>query len=117
MPRFVKIDVEGHEVEVLAGLSQPVPALSFECVPAVRDVALGCIDRLEALAGEGCYLYGVSLGERLRLLRPEGESADAIRHAFSVDQGVIVVEAGEDREKHAADQHVVEMRHHEVAVR
>ena len=61
------------------GLSQPVDAVSFEFLPAVREVALGCIDRLEVLAGEGRYRYAVSLGERLSLLKPDGESADAMR--------------------------------------
>lgn len=30
LPAFIKIDIEGYEAEALAGLGQPVPALSFE---------------------------------------------------------------------------------------
>jgi hypothetical protein len=63
----VKIDVEGFEAEVLAGLTTPVRALSFEYLPAARTVALECIDRLTAL---GRYRYNWSPGESHRLTEP-----------------------------------------------
>ena len=63
-PRFCKIDVEGYELEVLRGLSRPLPALSFECIPATADIALGCIERLGQL---GSYEFNWSASEWMRL--------------------------------------------------
>ncbi len=59
-PAFIKIDVEGYEAEVLAGLSQPVSALSFELTLIQRNVAHACIARCHAL---GYAQFNASLGE------------------------------------------------------
>jgi FkbM family methyltransferase len=76
LPRFVKIDVEGFEAEVLAGLEVAVPFLSFEYLPAARATALACIDRLEQL---GVYRYNHSSGESHRLALDRWIDADAAR--------------------------------------
>jgi FkbM family methyltransferase len=59
-PAFAKIDVEGFEDAVLAGLSHPLPMLSFEFTTIQRDVALRCLDRLASL---GPYGFDIALGE------------------------------------------------------
>jgi FkbM family methyltransferase len=59
-PAFCKIDVEGYELEVLKGLSQPIPALSFEYLPACLDTARQCIAHLASL---GTYVFNWSVGE------------------------------------------------------
>jgi hypothetical protein len=60
LPAFCKIDVEGYELEVLKGLSQPIPALSFEYLPACLDTARHCIAHLASL---GTYAFNWSVGE------------------------------------------------------
>ncbi|MGH1359114.1 MAG: FkbM family methyltransferase [Burkholderiaceae bacterium] len=76
LPAFVKIDVEGFEEQVLAGLQVPLPSLSFEYLPVAVANALACIDRLEAL---GCYEYNRSPGESHQLVQKHWSDADQMR--------------------------------------
>lgn len=58
LPLFVKIDVEGHEPNVLRGLRRPVPYLSFEVnLPEFRPEGLECVDLLHNLAPHGQFNY------------------------------------------------------------
>ena len=55
---FVKIDVEGHELNALRGLQRPVPYLSFEVnLPEFRPEGLQCIRVLAELAHNGQFNY------------------------------------------------------------
>ena len=63
-PSFAKIDVEGSEVEVLAGLSQPVRVVSFEFLSRAMDSVEACATRLAEL---GDYRFTWSAGESFRL--------------------------------------------------
>ncbi|HLK84026.1 MAG TPA: FkbM family methyltransferase [Xanthobacteraceae bacterium] len=72
LPRFIKIDVEGYEAEVLAGLSLPAPALSFEFTTIQRDIACACVARCAAIGYRG---FEASLGESLAFVH--GRKLDA----------------------------------------
>ncbi len=66
-PAFCKIDVEGFEVDVLEGLSQPLRALSFEYLPPAHDAALAALHLVERLgASAGGYQYNYSPIETMR---------------------------------------------------
>ncbi|EBA11964.1 FkbM family methyltransferase [Roseobacter sp. CCS2] len=76
MPDFIKIDVEGHELEVLRGLTHQPPALSFEFTTIQKQVALDCLDQLSTL---GAYEFNASLGEDHALINPQWADAQSLQ--------------------------------------
>ena len=68
VPFFVKIDVEGFEVDVLRGMERPVPFLSFEVnLPEFKSEGLQCIAKLGSLAENGKFNYAVDCQRGLLL--------------------------------------------------
>jgi FkbM family methyltransferase len=83
-PAFCKIDVEGHEAAVLEGLSEPLPALSFEFVAGALERADQCIDSLERL---GSCRYNAVAGERREYLWSQWRPARAVREWLAAGAG------------------------------
>jgi len=52
-PRFCKIDVEGFELNVLKGLTQPIPYISFEIAERNFEAAVKCVEHLDSIAQVG----------------------------------------------------------------
>ena len=77
LPSFCMIDVEGHESQVLQGLTCAIPQIRFEYHQALPEISDRCIARLATLAD---YRYRYSTNERT---------------GFDVDQWVDVTEIGE----------------------
>ena len=60
VPQFCKIDVEGFELQVLKGLHQSIPYISFEyCVPEMLDQAQDCIAYLHHLSPTSTFNYSI----------------------------------------------------------
>ncbi|GHT55939.1 hypothetical protein FACS189446_7820 [Bacteroidia bacterium] len=70
VPHFIKIDVEGFELEVLKGLSHPINMISFEYTfPEAKKQALLCIVRIEKINRNIVFNY--SIGESMKFALSE----------------------------------------------
>ncbi len=63
-PYFIKIDVEGYELEVIKGLTQSVPFISIECLyPDFYEELKEIIERVDKFSSE--ILLNISVNEKL----------------------------------------------------
>ncbi len=76
VPRFIKIDVEGFEPEVLRGLTQPVPFLSFEWTPEYSSAMVESLEHLESI---GRIETNYSLEESMELADETWIAASRLR--------------------------------------
>jgi FkbM family methyltransferase len=81
-PFFLKIDVEGFEVEVLRGLSRPIRFLSFEVnLPEFASEGEKCVRYLNAICNAGGFNYAPDCKAGLALAKWMGanEFVDVLR--------------------------------------
>lgn len=67
IPTFIKIDVEGHELEVIKGLNQKIPLLSFEAnFPTFKEETLRVIEKLVQIDKESKFNFSIDYELKLQ---------------------------------------------------
>jgi hypothetical protein len=77
-PTYVKIDVEGYEHDVLAGMTFKPRSLSFEFHTSLLQVASDCLDRL----GHH-YIFNYELADSARFELPQWIEAAEMKRVLS----------------------------------
>lgn len=78
LPVFIKIDVEGYELEVLKGLTKPIKVISFEyTVPEQISKVIDCIEQVEK--NNSNIECNYSIGESMIFALKEWQSVDEIK--------------------------------------
>jgi FkbM family methyltransferase len=84
LPEFIKIDVEGYELNVLKGLSKSVKMISFEfTVPEQTAKAIACIDQIEKI--DSNIECNFSVGESMEFALETWISAAVMRNELISD--------------------------------
>ncbi|GHU61134.1 hypothetical protein FACS1894123_00030 [Bacteroidia bacterium] len=87
IPQFIKIDVEGYELNVLKGLTKPIDMISFEyAIPEGIDAAIACIE--EIAKNNPNIECNYSVGEGMIFALDKWESVDNMKNrilAESID--------------------------------
>jgi FkbM family methyltransferase len=77
IPRYCKIDVEGFETQVLAGLMKPLGFISFEYTKEFPQHAAGCVERLSKI---GYQAFNMTVGEDPAFVLPRwGKAEDVLK--------------------------------------
>jgi FkbM family methyltransferase len=76
IPKYIKIDVEGYEYEVLKGLSVPVQNISTEFTAEDMDNSYNCIDHISTLSD---FTFNYSTSENLTLSDQKWKSNKEIK--------------------------------------
>ena len=77
-PTYIKIDVEGYEDDVLAGMTFKPHSLSFEYHTSLPQVASACLARLA-----DDYIFNYIVGNDARFELPQWVKADEMQHVLS----------------------------------
>jgi FkbM family methyltransferase len=76
VPRFAKIDVEGFELNVIKGLTQPIAFLSLEFTPETQRSSVECLALLTKL---GSPVFNFSDGESMKLKYSEWLDFESVK--------------------------------------
>ena len=76
LPAFIKIDVEGFELEVLRGLSCPVPCISMEFTPEYIENTFAAVEHVESI---GPVRVQISYGESMEFALDEWQTPEQFK--------------------------------------
>ncbi len=87
LPKFCKIDVENHELNVLKGLSTPIPVLSFEYALETLDNTYLCLEYLESI---GYRKFAYAVGEEAKIVSDWISKDELIKHILNFSKNKFI---------------------------